>query len=52
MAVITERADKIVAELELTDAAQPRPDIGVPSAPSPPSQENSTADFPSLVVVR
>src|SRR3954449_12551101 len=32
--------------------AQPRPVKGVPSAPSPPSQENSTAGFPSRLVVR
>src|SRR3954449_3096455 len=32
--------------------AQPRPVKGVPSAPSPPSQENSTAGFPPRLVVR
>src|SRR4051812_5141971 len=32
--------------------AQPRPVNGVPSAPSPPSQENSTAGFPPRLVVR
>ena len=31
--------------------AQPRPVNGVPSAPSPPSQENSTAGSPSRLVV-